>query len=112
MFLLFLLQLAALAVAVAINEPVPNYGPFCGTPSPVFDNGTKITDWAEYFKELETISGQNGQGATAARDAKPGPIRWPRDSTNNAVIPYCPTQEWDRYNSRHITESGMAKWVE
>jgi len=28
------------------------------------------------------------------------------------VIPYCFTQEWDRHNIRHITESGMAKWVE
>ncbi|KAL1801677.1 hypothetical protein ACET3X_002019 [Alternaria dauci] len=112
MIIFFFLQLAALAVAVAINDPALNYGPFCGTPSPVYDNGTKATNWAEYFEELEKTSGQNGQGATDAWDAKPGPIPWPRNSENKVVIPYCFTQEWDRRNIRHITESGMDKWIE
>jgi hypothetical protein len=112
MFLFFFIQLAALASAVALNEPAIDYGPFCGTPSPVFDNGTKVTNWAEYFDELEATAGQNGQGATDAWDAKSGPIPWPRNSDNKVVIPYCFTQEWDRHNIRHITESGMAKWIE
>ncbi|CAI9637378.1 unnamed protein product [Alternaria burnsii] len=96
MIVFYFLRLAALAVAVAINDPSLNFSPFCGTPSPVYDNGTQATGWAEYFEELEKTSGQNGQGVTDAWDAKPGPIPWPRDSENKVVIPYCFTQEWDR----------------
>ncbi len=89
MILFFFLNLAALAVGVAINEPGLNYCPICGSASLVYDNGTKGPSWAVYVEELETNSGQNNQGATGAWYARPRPIHWPRTSDDMIVIPYC-----------------------
>lgn len=112
MLLPSLLPFAILAVAVSIPEPLPIFGPFCGTPAPVYANGTKAANWTDYIASFETLPSPGGQGITDAWGNDGGPIPWPRTGTHQAVIPYCFTQEWDRRYIRNIVENGMAKWIE
>ncbi|KAF1837066.1 zincin [Decorospora gaudefroyi] len=111
MFFLWLL-LAVLTAAVAVQEPVPHFGPFCGTRAAVYDNGTRATNWAEYIAEYELKSGLSGQGAVDAWEAEGGPIPWPRMGAHGVVIPYCFTQAKDRRNVRNVVENAMAKWIQ
>ncbi|USP73692.1 zincin [Curvularia clavata] len=109
MIALFLVCLAAFTIASVIQEPPPKFGPFCGTPSPVYNNGTKATNWGDYIAEIETL---NEDGSTDTWGAYGGPIPWPRTSEHEVVIPYCFTQAWDRRHIRNVVATGMAKWVE
>ena len=113
MIIFFFLQLAALAIAAAIQEPLPTCGSLCGTPAPVFDNGTRATNWADYIQDLEARTGLNGaQGVTEAWGNDGGPIPWPRNNEGRVVIPYCFVAEWDRKSIRNVVENGMGKWLE
>ncbi|KAI0577866.1 hypothetical protein PtrEW4_007762 [Pyrenophora tritici-repentis] len=107
------LQFAALTAAAAVIDSTINFGPFCGTPAPVYANGTKASNWPAYIAELEaTSSFGGGKGATDAWGNNGGPIPWPRDGNNQVIIPYCFTEEFDRKNVRSVVENTMAKWIE
>ncbi|CAN9221795.1 unnamed protein product [Alternaria alternata] len=87
-----LLQFVALASAGVIkHKPGPNDIFSCGIPLPTFENGTRAASWAQYLDETQAYIGQNGQGATDMFAGPVGraPVRWPRNSDNKAVIPYC-----------------------
>ncbi|KAJ5056903.1 hypothetical protein J3E74DRAFT_467807 [Bipolaris maydis] len=112
MIALSLLPFLALLATALAQETVPKFGPFCGTPVPVYDNGTKATNWPGYIAELEKHEALNGQGSTDAWGTEGGPIRWPRTGEHQVIIPYCFAQEHDRRNIRNVVENGMAKWIE
>jgi hypothetical protein len=113
MFLYLILQLIVLVAAVAIRDPGSNSTFTCGTPLPVFDNGTRANSWDEYFFEIERTepNSNGGQGVTDAWGNDGGPILWPRNNENKVVIPYCFMDHNDRRNVRNVVENGMANWI-
>ncbi|CAN9111940.1 unnamed protein product [Alternaria alternata] len=87
-----LLQFVALASAGVIkHKPGPDDIFSCGIPLPTFEDGTRAASWAQYLDETQAYLGQSGQGATDMFAGPTGraPVRWPRNSDNKAVIPYC-----------------------
>jgi hypothetical protein len=113
MLLFLLLQLTAIAAAVAVRDPGSHFNGSCDYPLPAYDNGTRADSWPEYISELERTSIDGAQGVTDAWDNNDGgPVPWPRNKDDKVVIPYCFTEKKDRTNIRNVVENAMGKWIE
>lgn len=109
-----LLQFVALASAGVIkHKPGPDDIFSCGIPLPTFEDGTRAASWAQYLDETQAYLGQNGQGATDMFAGPTGraPVRWPRNSDNKAVIPYCYQTEKVRKAALPIVSDGIRTWM-
>jgi hypothetical protein len=106
--------LAAAASAVLIkHKPDADHVFSCSVPLPYLANGTQAASWEQYLNENPTDPDSEGQGAADhfAGSVGKAPLKWPRNSENKAVIPYCYYNEKDREKLHEIIESGIAKWM-
>jgi hypothetical protein len=111
---LSLLQFAALTTGVAVkHKPDPDKFFSCRSPIPRFDNGSIATSWAQYLDEAGVELGQNDQGATDlfAGPVGKAPLRWPRNSDNKVVIPYCYDTEEDRNSVLPVMHVAIETWM-
>ncbi|KAG9191721.1 hypothetical protein G6011_10455 [Alternaria panax] len=95
------------------HKPGPNEIFSCGIPLPRFENGTRATSRARYFGETQAYPGQNGQGATDmfAGPVGKAPVRWPRNSENKVVIPYCYHTQEARETVLPILHIAIETWM-
>lgn len=109
-----LLQITALATAAVIkHKPDSHYVFTCNTPIPPLPNGTMVTSWAQYLDSAGDDLDLGGQGAVDhfGGPASKAPLKWPRNSENMAIVPYCYYNEHDRDAAHEVIEAAIKKWM-
>jgi len=108
-----LLPLAAIATAAVKHKPDSDYVFSCGPPLPYLANGSQATSWAQYLDEIGDDLDGDGQGAVDHFGGPIGkaPLKWPRNSDNIAVIPYCYLDEKERESMHEVIEAAIQSWM-
>ncbi|KAI4614609.1 uncharacterized protein J4E87_009409 [Alternaria ethzedia] len=85
----------------------------CGPPLPYLANGSQATSWAQYLDEIGDDLDGDGQGAVDHFGGPIGkaPLKWPRNSENIAVIPYCYFDEKEREAMHEVIEAAIQSWM-
>ncbi|KAI4948046.1 hypothetical protein J4E91_006039 [Alternaria rosae] len=109
-----LLQITALATAAVVkHKPNSDYVFTCNTPIPPLPNGTMVTSWAQYLDSTGDDLDSGGQGAVDHFGGPAGKaqLKWPRNSENIAIVPYCYYNEHDRDAAHEVIEAAINKWM-